>query len=74
MFSFLEGWAYSLAGLCSISKKDRNGIKSNLKKLKKYPDTENLHLDILDMEAHTQINKADKTKAPSFLLMRNIID
>ena len=35
MFSFLEGWAYSLAGLCSISKKDRNGIKSNLKKLKK---------------------------------------
>ena len=92
MLSLPEDWDYSLAGLCSISKEGRDGIRSILKELqeyhyleiekvrgekgyfeynyliyeiphfvelendKEYPDTENPHLDIPDVEEPTQIN------------------
>ena len=90
MLSLPEDWDYSLAGLCSISKEGRDGIRSILKELqeyhyleiendKEYPDTENPHLDIPDVEEPTQINtniintkkqidKDDKTKLSSFFV------
>ena len=114
MLSLPEDWDYSLAGLCSISKEGRDGIRSILKELqeyhyleiekvrgekgyfeynyliyeiphfvelendKEYPDTENPHLDIPDVEEPTQINtniintkkqidKDDKTKSSFFI-------
>lgn len=115
MLSLPEDWDYSLAGLCSISKEGRDGIRSILKELqeyhyleiekvrgekgyfeynyliyeiphfvelendKEYPDMENPHLDIPDVEEPTQINtniintkkqiyKDDKTKLSSFFV------
>ena len=115
MLSLSDDWDYSLAGLCSISKEGRDGIRSILKELqeyhyleiekvrgekgyfeynyliyeiphfvelesdKEYPDTENPHLDIPNVEEPTQINaniintkkqidKDDKTKLSSFFV------
>jgi hypothetical protein len=36
MLSLLDDWDYSLAGLCSISKESRDGIKAILNELKEY--------------------------------------
>ena len=36
MLSLPEDWDYSLAGLCSISKEGRDGIRSILKELQEY--------------------------------------
>lgn len=36
MLSLLDDWDYSLAGLCSISKESRDGIRSILKELQEY--------------------------------------
>lgn len=67
MLSLPENWDYSLAGLCTISKEGRDGIRSILKELQEhhyleiendkiYPDTGNPHLDSADVEEPTQIN------------------
>ncbi len=36
MLSLPDDWDYSLAGLCSISKESRDGIRAILNELKKY--------------------------------------
>lgn len=36
MLSLPDNWDYSLAGLCSISKESRDGIRSILKELQEY--------------------------------------
>jgi predicted transcriptional regulator len=47
MLSLPEDWDYSLAGLCSISKESRDGIKSILKELQEnhYVEIENVRGD-----------------------------
>ena len=70
MLSLPEDWDYSLAGLCSISKENRDGIRSILKELQEhhYVEIEKFRGDKGYFEYNYLIYEI-----PYFIILKNIL-